>query len=79
MTMKVSDIAPLEAQLAEETSAGAHDAPSAQDLLLDAEYLDAAKSMLSVLRRFILLADARRAKLSLIGDERDCVDRFIEP
>jgi hypothetical protein len=83
MTIKVSDIAPIEVQLAEiaeqlaQASADAYDAPP--DLLLDAEYLDAAKSMLSVLQRFILLAEERRAKLSLIGDERDCVESFIEP
>jgi hypothetical protein len=83
--MKVSDIAPIEAQLAEiverlsPASADAHDVPPARDLLLDAEYLDAAKSMLSVLQRFILLAEARRANLPLIGDERDCVEGFIEP
>jgi hypothetical protein len=55
MTIKVSDIAPNEAQLAEiserlsEVSAGPPDVAAAQDLTFDPDYLDAAKSMLAAL------------------------------
>jgi hypothetical protein len=55
MTMRVSDIAPVEGQLAEiseqlfQMLAGPHHAIPEQDLLLDADYLGAAKSMLAAL------------------------------
>lgn len=55
MTMRVSDIAPNEAQLAEiserlsAASAGPHQVPPRQDLTLDPDYLGAAKAMLAAL------------------------------
>jgi hypothetical protein len=55
MTMRVCDIAPIEAQLEEiserllQITAGPHQATPGQDLLLDPDYLDAAKSMLAAL------------------------------
>jgi hypothetical protein len=66
MTMRVSDIAPVEAQLAEiserlfQMSAGPHQVTPGQDLLLDPDYLDAAKSMLAALStgRHATFADA---------------------
>jgi hypothetical protein len=133
MTMRVCDIAPIEAQLEEiserllQISAGPHQATPGQDLLLDPDYLDAAKSMLAALSsdRQTAFVDAeplteeeinlfgfrsglhtrgqkytarvysangtstewRRAvassptspSLSLIGNDSDCVECFVEP